>query len=84
MINTKNISNTHIQRIIENDNFNDAIAEVQNLIGQSDGGVASIHFSGMPMDENGDITEWLNKSKRQSIIEQYIQAEESYSLMSLN
>lgn len=67
-----------MERVINEDNFNDAIFLVQTEIGQDDGGTAGIHFSGYDEDENGDILDWKEKDKRRQIIKDYLETEDVY------
>lgn len=76
-----------ILNIAENDDFTEALTDVQEAIGQDDGGVASVHFSGFEQDEDGNIIVWNKKEeetdldllvRRSLIIQSYIETERAY------
>lgn len=54
--------------------FNEGLADIQGILGQTDGGVAGIFF------DDSIIKKWnsYNKSGRRGIISQYISTELSY------
>ena len=63
------------QKAIQEDDFDVAIAIIQNAIGQPYGDIASVHFSDFEHDSD---TDWDDKKNRLKIIEDYLQAELSY------
>ena len=80
-----------LKKIALNDDFTEALIEVQEAVGQDDGGIASIHFSAFEEDENGNIILWNKKEdesvfdllvRRMSIIQSYIEAEKAYDYLS--
>jgi len=76
--------------ISENDDFTEALINVQEAIGQDDGGVASVHFSDFEQDEDGNIIVWNKKEeetdldllvRRSLIIQSYIETERVYDVL---
>lgn len=61
---------------LESDEFNNALADLQNEIGVSDGGWASLFFSGME-------EEWTDATleERASLVRQYISEEEDETIL---
>ena len=72
-------TNEVIQKAVNEDSFNEALCIVQEAIGQDDGRVASIHFSGNDKDEDGNIILWKDKSKRMQVLNEYLKSEQLYS-----
>jgi len=70
-----------IDNAINEDNFNEALSLLQDAIGGIGytGDVAGVHFSGQEMDEDANLIEWRDKSKRLQIIQDYLKTEDSYS-----
>lgn len=68
-----NLTDTQIERIIDLDDLDDAVLEIQQIIGQHDGGVASVFFS-----DDSKVTDWDDPNKRKEIIAGYLECEKSY------
>jgi hypothetical protein len=74
---SERISESVIQKAINEDDFNKAISMLQNAIKPGyPGDSAGIYFSEYDMDEHGNIEEWNDKSKRAEIIKGYIKNED--------
>jgi hypothetical protein len=67
--------------VLAEDFFNEALVLVQEFIGQPDGGIAGIHFSGFEDDERGQVKDWHDKSKRRQLILDYLKTEDSYEAL---
>ena len=67
-----------IKSAVKNDDFNESLITVQNALGQDDGGVASVHFSGEEWKDIEDKWKDIGKKDRENIIHDYIKTELSY------
>jgi hypothetical protein len=60
---------------LDSEKFNDALADIQERIGQDDGGFAGAWFSEYKPSENNDPWKALNHWQREEVITEYIKAE---------
>ncbi len=67
------------KQVLSENHFNEALVLVQDFIGQPDGGVASVHFSGFEDDDRGQVKDWEDVSKRKQLILDYLKTEDSYA-----
>jgi hypothetical protein len=66
-----------IQRAISDDSLEGAMIEIQDAIGQDDGGICSLHWSGK--DDHDEYWKSLDHKNRREEIIKYLDLEELYS-----
>jgi hypothetical protein len=76
----KFVPNAIIWAAVCHNNLDEACIVIQDHIGQTDGGVASLAFSGQTPMEDGNHKEWLEAShwQRETMIRKYLNSELAY------
>jgi hypothetical protein len=67
---------------LDSDAFNDALAAIQGMIGQADGGFAGVWFSEYSLSEKENPWAQLGKDERASLIIRYIKDELQHCTLS--